>query len=175
VVPVSRRSVLTGVTLTVLVALLAVGAVYGWQAMVAPAEPHHDRHDGAPRANGCEPQIKRGDVVTARDIKVSVYNAGTRAGLAGETLSSLADRGFRRGTVGNAPRTYSGVRFVRVLAPTAKDPAAKLVALQFGPRTDVDRVERNLGRGVDVVVGDGFFGLAKAPQKLRAKAPGSGR
>jgi hypothetical protein len=166
--------VLTGVTLTVLVGLLAVGAVFGWRAMVAPAEPHHDRHNGTARAHGCDPQIKRGDVVTPRDVRVSVYNAGTRSGLAGETLSSLADRGFRRGKVGNAPRTYASVKFVRVLAPTAKDPAAKLVALQFGPHTVVVRIDRNLGRGVEVVVGDGFFGLAKAPGKLRAKAPGSG-
>jgi hypothetical protein len=33
---------------------------------------------------------------------------------------------------------------------------------------------QDLGSGVEVVVGDKFKGLAKAPRKIRADAPGSG-
>ena len=169
----SRRTAISAVTLTVLVALLVVGAVVGWRALVSPSESS-DQPTAATRRSGCDARVTRGDLVTPRKVRVSVYNAGSRSGLAGETLSSLADRGFRRGRVGNAPSAYSTVRFVRVLAPTAKDPAARLVALQFGRSTFVDRVKRNLGPGVEVVVGDGFLGLTRAPGRLRATAPGSG-
>lgn len=168
----NRRRVVSAVTLTLLVVLLVVGAVFGWRAMVAPTGD--DDATGASPRPRCDSQVARGDVVRPKDVKVSVYNAGTRPGLAGETLAGLTDRGFRRGRVENAPDAYAPVRFVRVLAPTGRDPAAKLVALQFGRATLIQRVERNLGPGVEVVVGDAFFGLVKAPRKLRATAPGSG-
>jgi hypothetical protein len=168
---VNKRRAVSAVTLTVLVGLLVVGAVFGWRAMVAPTE---DEDPAAARRARCDPQVARGDMVRPGDVKVSVYNAGTRSGLAGETLARLTDRGFRRGRVDNAPDVYASVRFVRVLAPTGRDPAAKLVALQFGAGTVVQRAQRNLGPGVEVVVGDAFFGLVKAPRKLRATAAGSG-
>jgi hypothetical protein len=121
-----------------------------------------------------EEGVARGDVVRPADVTVSVYNAGTRTGLAGQTLDQLVARGFIKGRAGNAANKYASVRYVRVLAPTRNDPVAKLVALQFGPRTLVQAATRNQGPGVEVVVGDAFVGLAKAPTKLRAATSGSG-
>ena len=167
----ANRRTLTAVTLTVLVALLVVGAYIGWRALLAPLD---DESEDTPAAGpGCADGVARGDTVRTRDVTVSVYNAGTRAGLAGQTQDELVARGFIPGDLGNAPDDLSSVRVVRVLAETRRDPAAKLVALQFGRGTRV-QASPDLGSGVEVVVGDKFKGLDKAPRKIRADAPGSG-
>jgi LytR cell envelope-related transcriptional attenuator len=167
---VANRRTLTAVTLSVLVALLVVGAYVGWRALLAPLE---DESEGTTSEPGCADGVARGDTVRTKDVTVSVYNAGTRAGLAGQTQDELAARGFIPGDLGNAPDDLSSVRVVRVLAETRRDPAAKLVALQFGRGTRV-QASPDLGSGVEVIVGDKFEGLDKAPRKIRADAPGSG-
>lgn len=165
----ANRRTLTAVTLTVLVALLVVGAYFGWRALVTPLDDDPDRTPAA--GDGCA--VARGDTVRTRDVTVSVYNAGTRAGLAGQTQDELVARGFIPGDLGNAPDDLSSVRVVRVLAETRRDPAARLVAIQFGKGTRVQAAP-DLGSGVEVVVGDRFKGLEKAPRRIRADAPGSG-
>ncbi|MDX6325670.1 MAG: hypothetical protein QOK15_2024 [Nocardioidaceae bacterium] len=167
----SRRSVLSAVTLTVLVALLVVGGVAGYRALVAPIP---DSQGSAGPTHPCRHKVAKGDLVRSTDVTVSVFNAGTRTGLAGQTLDQLAARGFIKGSVGNAPNRFAAVRFVRVLAPSSHDPVARLVALQFGRHTLVQPVKRSQGRGVEVVVGDAFVGLTKAPTKLRAATAGTG-
>ncbi len=166
----AHRRTLTAVTLTVLVALLVVGAYVGWRALLTPLEESEGTTTSEP---GCADGVARGDTVRTRDVTVSVYNAGTRSGLAGQTQEELAARGFIPGDLGNAPDDLSSVRVVRVLAETRRDPAAKLVALQFGRGTRV-QASPDLGSGVEVIVGDKFKGLEKAPRKIRADAPGSG-
>ncbi len=168
----TNRRILSGATLIVLMSLLAVGAYVGWQRLSAPVP----ERDEPTKASGprCDGGVARGDVVRTRDITVSVYNAGSRSGLAGQTMSELEARGFIPGDVGNAPAKFETVRWVRVLAPSKKDPAARLVALQFGKQTLVQAVKRDLGPGVEVIVGDKFLGLVDARQKLKARASGSG-
>lgn len=167
----TRRSVLSAVTLTVLVGLLVVGAVVGYRGLTAPLPGANG--DGR-RGHPCRHQVAKGDIVRSKDVTVSVYNAGTRTGLAGQTLDQLAARGFIKGRVGNAPDRFADVRSVRVLGTSAKDPVAKLVALQFGPHTPVQGARRGLGPGVGVVVGDAFVGLRNAPTTLRAATAGPG-
>ena len=167
----ATRRTLTAVTLCVLIGLLVAGAYVGWRALLAPVDGSDD-----PTAQGgptCADGVRRGDTVRTRDVTVSVYNAGTRAGLAGQTQDELVARGFIPGDLGNAPDDLLGVRFVRVTAETRRDPAARLVALQFGRRTPVQAAP-DLGPGVEVVVGDRFDGLVKAPRRIRATARGSG-
>jgi hypothetical protein len=170
-VTVAHRRTLTAVTLTALIALLAVGAFVGWRALFSPLSNETEAEPGS--APGCADGVARGDTVRTRDVTVSVYNAGTRAGLAAQTQDELVARGFIPGDLGNAPDDLSSVRFVRVLAETRRDPVARLVALQFGPNTRVQAAAA-LGSGVEVVVGDRFKGLVKAPRRIRADAPGSG-
>jgi hypothetical protein len=158
--------------MAVLVALLVVGGVVGWRALFSPL-PEEEPEAGEPTPT-CDPGLTAGDRVRTRDVTVSVFNAGTRSGLAGDTRRRLVARGFLPGDVGNAPGTLSDVGFVRVLAPRKDDPAARLVALQFGRGTLVAVTAEDLGPGVDVVVGDRFPGLVKAPRRITARADGSG-
>jgi hypothetical protein len=169
---VSARQVRTALTLTALVGLLVLGVVLGWRALSSPVEEAGPAAKAS--ASACVKGVDKGDRVKSRQVTVSVYNAGSRTGLAAETLDRLVARGFIGGDVGNAPARLSEVRFVRVLAPTGRDPAARLVALQFGPRTYVEPTRTDLGPGVDVIVGDDFHGVVTAPRSLVARAEGSG-
>lgn len=159
-------------TIIVLIGLLAAGAYIGWRSLAAPL-PGDDEPKRAERPR-CNDGVARGDVVTPGDVTVSVYNAGSRSGLADQTRSELAARGFIPGDVGNAPTDLEGVRFVRVLAPNEKSPTARLVALQFGANTLVQPVKEDLGPGVEVIVGDDFDGLVDAPSKVKARRGGTG-
>ena len=166
-----RRHLLTAVTLLVLVSLVVAGGYYGYQALFAPVGEDTNARRG--RAD-CEQGLSKGETVRSRDVTVTVLNAGTRSGLASEVQNRLVGRGFLAGGTDNAPDDLA-VRFVRVLAPSRNDPAARLVAVQFGERTYIQRTRTDLGPGVDVVVGDRFRGLVQdAPRRLRATAAGSG-
>lgn len=165
------RGRLSALTLTVLLAMLVAAAYVGWRSLTAPLPTDGSTDAATPT---CTSQLQRGDVVQSGEVTVSVYNAGTRSGLAGETRDALVDRGFIAGDVGNAPDDLESVNFVRVLAPSRQDPASRLVALQFGRNTLIDEVEDDLGPGVEVVVGDQFLGLVEAPTKIRARSAGSG-
>jgi hypothetical protein len=169
----ANRRAVSAVTLVVLFCLLVAGAVVGWRTLSAPV-PGGDEPTTTASDPACNDPVARGDVVRPADITVSVYNAGSRSGLAGQTLSELQARGFIAGDVGNAPVEMEDVEFVRVLAPTKTDPAARLVALQFGAQTIIEPITDDLGPGVELIVGDRFVGLVEAPQKIRAEAPGSG-
>jgi hypothetical protein len=163
------RRLLTTVTMVVLLGLLAVGAVVGWRALSAPADGSAE--EAGPR---CAEGVQRGEKLTSGEVTVSVFNAGNRSGLAGQTLEGLVSRGFLEGDVGNAPGSLAQVRVVRILAPSRDDPAARLVAAQFGPNTFVQQSDEDLGDGVDVVVGDEYVGMVKARRSITAKASGSG-
>jgi hypothetical protein len=169
----SRRTGLAGITFLVLFAILGAGAVLGWRAVSEPV-PGVSDGDTASDEPTCRDGLAPGDVVRTGDVTVSVFNAGTRSGLADQTLGELTARGFIAGEVGNAPGDLGDVRFVRVLAPSRNDPAAQLVARQFGAQTLVQPDPGDLGPGVDVIVGDRFPGLVKAPRRLRAETAGSG-
>jgi hypothetical protein len=163
---------MTATTMVVLLLILLVGAFIGWRALSAPFPGSGDSTSSVNQQ--CVKGLKRGQVVHSDEVTVSVYNAGTRSGLAGTTLQQLLSRDFIPGDVGNAPGNLSGVHFVRVLSPTKTDPAARLVARQFGLHTAVQVSHTDLGPGVEVIVGDRFVGLKKAPKQLKARASGSG-
>jgi hypothetical protein len=158
------------VTLLVLCGILGVFLLIGWRSATAPGPWDED----GPSAADCVEGLAKGDLVRTTDVTVSVFNAGTRSGLAGRTQEELLARGFLPGEIGNAPDDIAKVRRVAVLAPSPEDPAAMLVARQFGKGTGVQEYEADLGSGVSVVVGDRYSGLSKAPRRMRAQAEGSG-
>jgi hypothetical protein len=160
------RHVTTAVTLLVLLGILGVGALLGARSLFAPLPSLKATPSPSP---SCPTRtVHKGQRFTTSQVQVSVFNAGSRPGLAEATMTSLTKRGFKRGQVGNAPQT-SRVKVAQVWTTVAHDTAARLVARQFGRSIKVRVVARSLGPGVDVVVGDGLGHLVKAPRVMVAK------
>ncbi|MEV5548010.1 LytR C-terminal domain-containing protein [Streptomyces sp. NPDC052309] len=105
-------------------------------------------------------------------ITVNVLNATTRSGLAQKTADELKKRGFRIGEVTNAPKeldkkvTGTGI----LLGPTASlKTSLSVLGAQLPAaerRTDATRK----GAAVDLVIGNGFKGLAQKAEADRATA-----
>lgn len=150
---------------------LVVMAIWGVQAATSPVDT------GEPVAQGSdEPECAPEDQIVVKfirraEVTVSVFNTGKRSGRAQDTLSALERYDFRPGAVGNAEK---GDKVARAEVRTTRedDPAAKLVALAFGPKTPVTVVDEDYGPGVDVFIGDKFNKLAKsAPRKVKLPEP----
>lgn len=155
--PGSTRS---AVTLSVLALLLVVAALWGWSAATAPLPGKVDTPLCVQRA------IDAGEKVYPQDVTVSVFNAGTREGLAGRVMQSFQDAGFPEGNSGNA--TGAKVANVQIWSTEPKSPAVLLVASRLGDDVQVERRE-GPGVGVNVIVGDGFTTLVKGPAGIVAK------
>ncbi len=158
----TARKVTTGITLLVLVLVLGGMAVYGVKAALAPLP---GGSSAEPECSETEKEVKQ--FLRRNEVQVSVFNAGSREGLAGKTLEQVEEAGFTAGNSGNAPRTAE-VRRAVVWTTTPNDSGARLVALALGRGTQVEVTETDLGPGVDVLVGNKFRSLArKAPQRIR--------
>jgi hypothetical protein len=96
-------------------------------------------------------KVAAGQTLHASEVVVSVFNAGQKSGAAGEVMKAFLERGFAPGDTGNAGT--AGVQAVEVWADPS-NPAAHLVAQQFGAGTPVVGGKPVLGDGVVVVVGD---------------------
>lgn len=164
---ISGRKVTTAVTMTVLVAVLVTMAVLGFSQLTAPLPG-----TGSSTSTGCSGAEKRVQTFLGRsEVQVSVFNAGTRKGLASTTLMKIEAAGFRAGDAGNAP-SGTRVRRVRVWTTETGDPAARLVARALGRRTLVEVTRKDLGPGVDVLVGDQFTDLdPRAAERIRLTKP----
>ena len=159
-----RRHLITAVTLMVLVGILGVGLLLGMRNLTAPIPSVQPVASPSPT---CVPQkVNKGERLRSAQVVVSVFNAGTRAGLADETMQGLVKRGFQKGELGNGP-AGAKLRFVQVWTTNNNDAAARLVAAQFGPQTLIRVVKKDLGPGIDVLVGTKFRGLVKAPRSVR--------
>ncbi len=150
----------------VLLVVLGGMAVYGFKSALAPL-PGSSSSD--PTCSGTEKQVQ--EYLKRSDVQVSVFNAGTRDGLAGQTLDKVEAAGFRAGNAGNAPKS-AVVRRAVVWTTEPNDTSAKLVALSFGKGTRVQVTETDLGPGIDVLVGNKFKRLdASAPTRIRLTQP----
>jgi len=163
----ARRHLITTVTLVVLLVVLLLMAAVGVKKALQPFPEGKKSAD-----TGCTQQEKQvQQVLTRKDVQVSVFNAGSRSGLASSTLDKVEAAGFVAGNAGNAPGT-ADVRRAVVWTTKQDDYSAKLVALAFGPNTQVEVTTTDLGPGVDVLVGNGFRGLAKqAPRQIKLPKP----
>ncbi len=150
----------------VLVLVLGAMAVYGFKSALAPLP---DRSTSDPTCSQTEKEVQR--FLRRGEVQVSIFNAGSKSGLAGKTLEKVEAAGFKAGNSGNAPGS-AGVRRVVVWTTTPNDTSARLVALAFGQRTRVQVTETDLGPGIDVIVGNRFKGLdKKAPDRIRLPRP----
>jgi LytR cell envelope-related transcriptional attenuator len=153
-------NVKTPLTLLVLVLILAGAVFYGWRSVGASASsaspaPTRTTSTG-PKCTKVK-HLKKGQRVRAADVVVNVFNAGHRTGLASDIMSKLARRGFRQGIVANAPGNVAATN-VTIATPTKQAPEVRLVAHQF--QRPIAYRRHDMGAGVDVVLGNGFQGMA---------------
>lgn len=164
----TSRHVTTGVTMAVLCVILGLAAVVGFNTLFAPL-PGAEEEPAATGSPSCEPgQVKKGERLRSSAVTVNVYNGGTTVGLAGATLDSFRSRGFQGGASGNAPKGSKVLR-AQVWIQEGEEDAGRLVALQMGPRVPVVTREKDLADGIDVVVGNRFRTLVKAPRSVVVK------
>lgn len=117
----------------------------------------------------CPPTVPPPTVVPATQVKVNVFNATGRKGLAAEVATELHRRGFQIGTTANDPlkRNITGVAEVR--ASTAGKDAERTVAAHVGQVVAVP--DQRKDPSVDLVLGASFKGLVPPPQAAAALAP----
>lgn len=137
----------TFATMTVLIALIAVAAVWGWHAVTQPFPSRI-------KAQACTAtQVHAGDQISPVDVTVSVFNASQREGLADRTLTDLEKHHFGGGDTGNAPKNTS-VGNVQIWTSDPSNPAVRLVRTWL-PHARVIK-KASGAAGVTVVVGQGF-------------------
>jgi LytR cell envelope-related transcriptional attenuator len=142
----------SAITLGALALLLVLAAAWGWNAATEPLPAKVDTPI-------CTTQtIAEGDKVFPQDVTVSVYNAGTRDGLAGRVMQSLHNDGFAEGNKGDTSAGRVGA--AEIWTPDPDNPAVELVASHLGGQVDVKQRD-GLGAGVTVVVGDRFTKVVK--------------
>jgi LytR cell envelope-related transcriptional attenuator len=147
----------TPVTLVVLLGVLLGAAYYGWRTIISPAtsDATQQTHRDGPKCTKKQAYHK-GQTIKAKDIIVNVYNAGAIAGLADQTLTTLANKGFRSGVADNAPGGVSATN-VTILTSDKQSPQVQLVAHQFKGKVVISKGPP-LAAGIDVIVGDSFAG-----------------
>ena len=154
------RGARTAITLSVLCVVLAVAAVWGWQATMKPLPAKVDTPICVDK------EIPAGTKIFPQDVTVSVFNAGDREGLAGRTMQLFDEAGFARGNSGNVS---AQVNVVQIWTLDPDSPAVQLVASRLGDDVEIER--RNPpGVGVVVVVGDRFENLVKGNRTVVAEA-----
>lgn len=164
-----ERRLVSTVTLIVTLVLVVIMGVWGYHALTAPVakdtSPAAKTDDTPSCAPGETETVQRR--VRRNQIKVSVYNAGKRAGRAGDTMTMLEAGGFLAGAIGNAPAGTTVAR-AEVHATAESQVSAKLVALAFGANTQVVVDDSEPGPGVNVYIGDKFRKLVKSAPKTMA-------
>jgi hypothetical protein len=150
----------SAITMVVLLALLVAGAAWGFNQAFAPFPGKVDSPLCVPK------RVAKGTRVFPADVTVSVYNAGTREGLAGRVMQELTDAGFHEGLDANAKRGVE-VGTAQVWTTDPGNPAVLLVAGRLGPHTRVVR-KAGPGPGVSVFVGDRFRKVVKGKRAVVA-------
>lgn len=149
----------SAITISALGLLLVVAALWGWSAATDPLPAKVDTPICVDRT------IEAGTKVFAQDVTVSVFNAGTREGLAGRTMQLLTDDGFAEGNSGNVS---ARVGVVQIWTLDPQNPAVQLVASRLGPDVEIERRSAP-GVGVAVVVGDDFEDLVDGQRSVVAQ------
>ena len=159
-------------TLAVLTILCLLALLFGIQALTGdlPDDPIVK----SPDVTCVDQEVTAGTKVRPADVMVSVFNGGTRSGVASKTMSTLQIRGFTAGKTDND--RDARVKRVEVRGDPG-NPAVQLVAAQFGPDTAVNNLPRNLGSssnpstelGIVVVIGDDFEKMGRRVRSVRAE------
>lgn len=164
------RRLITAATMLVLLALLVAGAYFGWVGLTRGwdfGDGSATADDEATSSCTTPPPV----TVRARQVRVSVYNAGAPGGQATATMDALSEQGFREGELTDAPAPVDVNGFVVVPGRKTDPGAVELVQRQL-PQARVAERRKPLGPGVNVLVGRQFPGLARnAPTSIEVPQP----
>lgn len=139
------------ITLLLLLGLLGWGLWWGWEQLTRPPQ------DTTPP---CVPQSA--SVLTSDQVTVTVLNAGSIPGLAGQVSEQLRNKGFVMRAPGNTDEPVSNTVIV---GGSPDEPPVQLVS-GFFPGAEIWPDERTDGT-VDVLVGDAFDGFNdEAPTEI---------
>ncbi|MEV6051697.1 LytR C-terminal domain-containing protein [Streptomyces sp. NPDC052107] len=165
------------------VASVAVLGLIGWGTLqLIDVFTGGKKASAAGSKTDCHPKADTAAQVKALpkpgQITVNVYNATERTGLAKSTADELKKRGFKIGDVGNAPGEFDKkVKGAGILLGPAAAQNTSLPVLATQLAGAEQRTDARKGTDLDLILGDGFKGLAKpaaAQQeltKLTAPAP----
>ena len=95
------------------------------------------------------------------DVSLNVYNATSRAGLAGTAAKTARDRGFTVKAVGNDPKKASIKQTAQVRYGPDGAASAKLVLTHLQGAVGVN--DKRAGDTVDLVIGNGWKAFGPAP------------
>lgn len=139
-------------TMAVAVVVFVVGTIVGVRLLVSGTE-------AAEPTAGCRASVvKAGTDLNSNVVRVNVFNASTRSGLANRVTINLQANGFLGGQIGNSTSQATPGR-VAILTPNRDDPRVKLVAAQFRDKVTYAELDIEVPGGVTVVVGNNFSGL----------------
>ncbi|MCW2829544.1 MAG: hypothetical protein JWP31_236 [Aeromicrobium sp.] len=141
-------------TLGVSTVVFVVGGLTGVKLVTQGTDPV----EAAPT---CEPTtVPAGAKLNSNDVKVNVFNASERSGLANRVTIDLQANGFQGGAIGNNESTTAPDR-VAILTKDRRDPRVRLVAEQFRDKVTYAEPDVTVGDGVVVIVGDDYRGLRR--------------
>lgn len=144
----------TQLTMATAAVLFLGGTAYGVKLLTAAVSDTAD-------APTCEARtVTAGGEVTTNLIKVNVFNASQRSGLANRVTINLQRNGFLAGQIGNSTGGITTKR-VAIVTTDSKDPRIQLVAQQFKDKVSFEAPRDALSSGVTVIVGDDYSGLKK--------------
>ncbi|UKA50583.1 LytR C-terminal domain-containing protein [Arthrobacter sp. FW305-123] len=158
-----RRRLLHGIVLVLLVGLIAAGAVGAWAIMNGVVKVPTAIASKAPTSL-CPATTF--DYVPNETVTLNVFNATSRAGLAGTVADQFKARGFKVASVDNSDTAYSGVG---VVVSGVKGQAAAFNIQRNIAGTDYFEDNRE-DESVDVILTPDFGGLVE-PQ-LVDQTPG---
>jgi hypothetical protein len=154
----------TGRTVVVLllVSAAAAGGFWLWNQDSDPTATADTRPS-------CPPTQPAPTVVAARAVRVNVYNATERRGLASSVAKQLRKRGFVIGKVENDPAKRSITGIAEVRHSTAGAAPARTVSAQVASFVTVP--DQRKDASVDLVLGAGFRTLRTTAAAAAAMTP----
>lgn len=139
-------------TIVIAAVLFLFGGITGFRLLTSSADPV----DAAPTCK--RSVIAAGSDLDSNVVKVNVFNASSRSGLANRVTINLQANGFLGGQIGNSTSATTPRR-VAILTNNPDDPRVKLVAAQFRDKVEYAKPDITVTSGVTVVVGDRYRGL----------------
>lgn len=141
----------TPLTLVALLALVAIGGLWGWRNATAAVPPR------AP--DPCVP-TNVGKDLTPEFVTIRVLNAGLNGGLAKRVSTTMRSYGFFVVKVNNSDQKMAETR---IIGASKDDPEVKLAA-QFFKNAKLEGDGR-VDHVVDILLGDDFAGYVTNPKK----------